>query len=323
MRCSDHRSEAGAAAIETAIVLPLFLAALLGVLQLALIHQARLLTEYAAFQAARAGVVWNGDPRKMKDAAIFALAPTACPTRVPELSRLCAATAGGEEWSRQAAGVATLQALSLADGLTFPGVHVHILNPYWPAHHSLFTVGADREEMDFDSLSPSRSEGAVGADEARVANVLTTQVQYWFELKIPFADWLIWQAWVAALGGLSATGSIENPGVSKRIGGMEVGGRSIVEHESEAPLAARAALLADTFRDDEINRGDGYFLIRPAALRAMLLSGLAGKDRQRRGYFIPIVAHHSMHMQSNFYSRYIRDCSCFEGSGCSSECKAW
>ncbi|HEY0840991.1 MAG TPA: TadE/TadG family type IV pilus assembly protein, partial [Vulgatibacter sp.] len=87
----SFENQRGQVAVETAIVLPLFLACLLGLLQLALLQQARLLTEYAAYQAARAGIVWNGDPGVMKDAAIFALAPTACPTRVPGASTLCAA----------------------------------------------------------------------------------------------------------------------------------------------------------------------------------------------------------------------------------------
>ncbi|AKU93312.1 TadE/TadG family type IV pilus assembly protein [Vulgatibacter incomptus] len=268
-------NESGQAAVETAIVLPLFLALLLGVLQLALFHQARLLTEYAAFQAARAGAVWNGDPTKMQDAAIFALAPTACPTRVPLASRLCAPRASDSEWTRQAAGVAALQALSYADG--FPGVQVHILSPYWNEHAPLFDVGPDRDELDFDLQS----------DEARDANVLTIQVQYWFELKIPFVDWVIWHAWVASLGGLSASA------------------------------------VYSSFRDQEIHRGSDYHTVRESSVRAMLAAGLSGSDRSRRAYFIPIVVHHSMRMQSNFFSRFIRGCSCAEGRGCSSECRAW
>ncbi|HEY0839984.1 MAG TPA: hypothetical protein VGD74_07345, partial [Vulgatibacter sp.] len=210
----------------------------------------------------------------------------------------------------QAAGVAALHALSALDGaLTFPGVHVHILNPHWPSHQDAFDVGADREELDFDRMD----------DAARDANVLTIQVQYWFELKIPFADWMIWHAWTAARSGLSATGSISDPGVAWK----SLGRQSIVTAGSELPFAGAAAALAESFHDDERNRGAAYRPLRPASLQAMLASGLAPLDRNRRGFFIPIVAHHSMRMQSNFHSRFIRDCSCFEGAGCSSECKAW
>src|SRR5690606_6371609 len=48
----------------------------LGIVQLAMVQQARLMTEYATFQAARAGVVWNGSNERMHDAAVMALLPT-------------------------------------------------------------------------------------------------------------------------------------------------------------------------------------------------------------------------------------------------------
>lgn len=310
MRSIETHGQRGQVAVETAIVLPLFLACVLGLVQLALLQQARLLTEYAAYHAARAGIVWNGDPGAMKDAAIFALAPTACPTRVPGAASLCGVGGGADPWLHQAAGVAALQALSLLDGaLTFPGVHVHILNPHWPTHQDAFDVGPDRDELDFDRTD----------DATRAANVLTIQVQYWFELKIPFVDWVIWHAWTAARSGLSATGSISDPSVAW--GG--VGRRSIVTPGDSLPFAAGAALLAESFADDEQNRGAAYRPLRGASLQAMLASGLAPVNRNSRGFFIPIVAHHSMRMQSNFHSRFIRECSCSEGVRCSSECKAW
>jgi len=287
MRVRIFHRESGQAVVEAAIVLPLFIAILLGILQLTLIHQARLLTEYAAFQAARAGVVWQGDPRKMKDAAIFVLAPTACPTRAPLAAQACSLRKGKDEWARQTAGIAALQLLSSLDEVAiFPGVHVHILNPHWPSHRELFTVGPNRDQLDFDSLAAhadarnGRPPAAIGADAARAANILTIQVQYWFELKIPIADWMIWKAW-SLLSGFSS-------------------------HE-----------------DEEINRGKDYRLLRPGSLAAMHAAAAFPSNRREAGYFIPIVTHHSMRMQSNFDARFIRDCSCFEGDGCSSECKAW
>ena len=41
-----------------------------------MIQHAKLMTEYAAYQAARAGIVWNGNNERMHDAAIIALLPT-------------------------------------------------------------------------------------------------------------------------------------------------------------------------------------------------------------------------------------------------------
>src|SRR5258705_9102744 len=68
--------ERGQAAIETALVMPLMIFFTLGIIQLAMVQQARLMTEYAAYQAARAGIVWNANNERMHDAAVFALLPT-------------------------------------------------------------------------------------------------------------------------------------------------------------------------------------------------------------------------------------------------------
>jgi len=68
--------ESGQALIESAIVIPLMTFLILGVIQLSMVQHARIMTEYAAFSAARAGVVWNADRFIMENAAISALMPT-------------------------------------------------------------------------------------------------------------------------------------------------------------------------------------------------------------------------------------------------------
>ncbi len=65
----------GQAMIETVIVMPLFLFILLGLIQLALLHQARLLTKYAAYKAVRAGALNRADPEVMHNAAIAVMLP--------------------------------------------------------------------------------------------------------------------------------------------------------------------------------------------------------------------------------------------------------
>src|SRR5688572_5537640 len=61
--------------IETAIVMPLFVFLLLGILQLSLMHQARLMTKYAAFTAARAGAIGNASKKRMTQASSAVLLP--------------------------------------------------------------------------------------------------------------------------------------------------------------------------------------------------------------------------------------------------------
>ncbi len=69
-------SNKGQAMVESAIIIPLMVAVMLSVLQLIMIQHARLMTEYAAFNAARAGIVWNADRFIMQNAAILSLLPT-------------------------------------------------------------------------------------------------------------------------------------------------------------------------------------------------------------------------------------------------------
>lgn len=71
------RRESGQAMIETAIVMPLFVFILLGTVQLGLMHQARLLTKYAAFKATRAGTLYHANAEVMKRAALAVIAPMA------------------------------------------------------------------------------------------------------------------------------------------------------------------------------------------------------------------------------------------------------
>src|SRR2546427_10082422 len=66
-------SEEGQAVVEAAIVLPAMVFLLLVALPLTQLQQARILAEYAASAAARAGIVMNGDQTKMKQAATLAV----------------------------------------------------------------------------------------------------------------------------------------------------------------------------------------------------------------------------------------------------------
>src|SRR4029079_16997593 len=56
--------------------MPLMVFMCLGIVQLTMLQHAKLMTEYAAYQAARAGIVWNGNNERMHDAALAALLPT-------------------------------------------------------------------------------------------------------------------------------------------------------------------------------------------------------------------------------------------------------
>ncbi len=61
--------------VEFAIMLPIFLMALLCFIQLSLMIHARFMLQYASFCAARAGIVYNGNESEMRKSAAWALSP--------------------------------------------------------------------------------------------------------------------------------------------------------------------------------------------------------------------------------------------------------
>ena len=70
-------SPAGQAMVESAIILPMYVFLMLGLLQLGLMHQAQTLTKYAAYKAARAGALNNARVSEMERAAAAVLLPLA------------------------------------------------------------------------------------------------------------------------------------------------------------------------------------------------------------------------------------------------------
>lgn len=74
---THRRRVRGQAAVETAIVMPLFVFLILGMLQLGLMHQARILAKYAAYKAVRVGSIHNAKQSAMKYAALGVLLPMA------------------------------------------------------------------------------------------------------------------------------------------------------------------------------------------------------------------------------------------------------
>lgn len=179
----------GQVAVEAALALPVVVLLGLGVVQLGLVQQARLLEEYAAFAAARAGVVWGASNARMHDAALLVL--------LPLLGRADSWEAVARSWpearARDLAMHARLRgarpkgmpALMEAGGLAGV-VRVDVLGP--------------REALDFD-LPGSSAEGARPALDqgaVREATRLTVRVRYLHELVVPLANWAIFTCWLAS-----------------------------------------------------------------------------------------------------------------------------
>jgi hypothetical protein len=124
----------------------------------------------------------------------------------------------------------------------------------------------DGQEIDFDDVRPGAAE----------ATLLSVQIRYLYELRVPFANKLIQTIWMAAKAGLLGAWQgwdLASPRLGRQAG-------------SDAVAASRAAAIRTTVPD---GTPEG---IRLAALSA---AGRAGR------YYLPVQAFYTMRMQSNPY----------------------
>ncbi|OJT20142.1 hypothetical protein BO221_33710 [Archangium sp. Cb G35] len=194
--------QSGQAAVEAALVLPLMVFLGLGLLQLTLMQQAKLMTEYAAYCAARSGIVWNGNTERMRDAALVALLPTLGRTDTPpELARTWTRARLQDEMLRRLPWPTRDVAVpdSVNGAPLFGLVRVDTVNP--SGSSPVRSVWKPRSatkgrELDFDG-----PEG-LAEESYREATVLSVRVRYWYELRVPFANQLVSTAWRAANAGV-------------------------------------------------------------------------------------------------------------------------
>ena len=304
--------ESGQVAVEAALILPLMVFFLLGILQLSMMQHAKLMTEYAAFQSARAGIVWNGHVGRMRDAAIMALLPTL--GRTDDIQQTAAT------WQTMRSYDEALRSVMLAGagGVTPPDVNgaplfgVVRVDTVSPNESSVLQDiwklrgGPNWEELDFDGVhgypevpglqnyihhffnldAPDPSEATY-----RRATVLTIRLRYWYELRIPFANWVIFTSWFAANAGVGLSGSIDRPTLEPGTGMTNRSG-----DVSDLPD------LVNGIRHER-----GFDTLATAEMRVLwaLSQGSAGSGVLRgKRFFIPLTAGYSMRMQSNFYRKW-------------------
>lgn len=170
-------ADAGQAAIESAIVLPLYVFLILGILQLGMMHQARLMTKYAAYRAVRAGSLHNADKGVMEKEALAVLLPM-----ISERSG-----GGGAEIIRPV-NSATLFTEKMgrffqnqmAGSSTLKYAEITICGPTTQA------LGTSSGEVDFDTPLP-KDVGWRDSENTK----LRVQLTFNYRLPIPFADFVI------------------------------------------------------------------------------------------------------------------------------------
>jgi hypothetical protein len=166
--------QSGQAAVEAALTLPLSVFLILGTLQMFLMLQARVLTEYAAFHAVRTGSVKHGDCEAMTHAAIATLLPAFA--RTDTADNLGAAFRAHREDKYKP---------NLDMGYNGDIVWVARSSP------TLADIAIDEEET-FDDPARYQEPNDVTRLEARIV--------FWYPLRIPFANWVLSRMFLAHLG---------------------------------------------------------------------------------------------------------------------------
>lgn len=255
--------ESGQAVVEAAIILPAMIFLILCAIQLTQLQQARIMVEYAAFNAARAGIVHNMDNGKsngvsdgpMRNAAVFSILPTFGQTQ--------SVTAIGKAKLQYEVQDTILRALGL------PQVRVAVLNPHvadfnkWGGH-------LNGQEIDFDDMRP----------QAAPATLLSLQVRYLYEMKVPFANKMVQSIWFASQVGLLRLWQ----GVD--LTGPRIGGQA---GQDAVALTGNVALGRGSIADG-----------MPGGLNVSALAVLAKRNR----FFLPVNAWYTMRMQSNPYRKW-------------------
>lgn len=276
------RNESAQAMVETAIVCPMVIFFMLGVIQLGMMQQARLMVEYAAFNAARAGSVWNMSQWHMHRAAELSLVPTrpAFPIAGGVVGSSTTGNVTGriENFGNLAASYAETV---VANMLPMFGdkrlIHIDILNPT-EVHFS------DKEELDFDDPG------------LRHQTQLSIRLTYFYRMKIPFANWVIFNTWMEirsrshglASKILSAINQIFNANIP-------ISNRPFLAFDAVNYTAftnGLAGILSVLLNDGMSNDYEG---LSPWNW-ALLITYAAAKE-----YYMPLITSHTIRMQSNPY----------------------
>ncbi|AGC42155.1 hypothetical protein MYSTI_00806 [Myxococcus stipitatus DSM 14675] len=216
--------QSGQAAVETAIIAPMMVFMVLGIIQLGMVHNARLMTEYGAYRAVRAGIVNHGDCMLMEKAALASLLPTLppLPGQSGRVDTVDFAVQVHKKFSQRLFSSRLMKTFYTDVGL--PLFRVDVLNPSKSDLEELFgTYGSQMSarEIDYDDVRD---------DRVIDANLLSVRLTYFYELRIPFANWQLHSFYLGReyldqlkgfqfenqrVGGESATRYLQNQGRSK------------------------------------------------------------------------------------------------------------
>ncbi|ATB29462.1 hypothetical protein MEBOL_002912 [Melittangium boletus DSM 14713] len=199
--------ESGQVAVETALIIPLYVFLILGILQLGLIAQARVMAKYAAYRAVRVGAMHNASVKAMEAAALFHLMPVLTDSQgkriLPNDSSTSAITKYARLLTENSLGVGQMVKIVICgptDGELSGTGGQALAAGYQSALHSR----GSRNEVDFDDprlmisedpdMDPQTGAGMRQYNRLR----LRAQLQLLYRMPIPFANWIITRTYIGA-----------------------------------------------------------------------------------------------------------------------------
>ena len=193
-------------AVEAALVMPLFVFLILGILQLGLTSQARVMAKYAAYRAARVGALHHADPDAIEAAAIFHLLPVLVGNNevilpTSSASEVVQKFGRHSTFDNQMMGVQQVKAVIC--GPTRAEFGQGGQRPLSRVDQQQLNGYGSSNEVDFDDPAVQSGpdnfyQGSSGADALRRFNRmrLRVQVQLLYRMPIPFANWVITKAYL-------------------------------------------------------------------------------------------------------------------------------
>jgi hypothetical protein len=295
--------------------MPVLLFLVLGAVQLMLMAHARVMTTYAAYCAARAGIVHNADWNVMRNAALIAALPVYMRTDdIPHFLEAWAKVKAVAEITEAVdTGVTTLERmiegmwetdkvslegispdLSLIDiNVTYPSLND------WKNAESFQTSGASTQEshdangpklaypeaareIDFDDVQMTKDTTGAGR--------LAVQVRILYRLRIPFVSRLLFELWLAQEL-LDVERVTSDLGEWSRFEGRATGGKATGGTLSDEVAAAEVQGLGSGS-----TYGETPFARVQWAEEVRMLRFIG----ERSGvYLVPLKASYAMQMQSN------------------------
>jgi TadE-like protein len=303
----DPHGESGQALLESAIAVPLLLFLFLCLLQIMMIAHTRVMLDYAAFNAARAGVVHNGNTAVMRNAALLSLLPTFAAAKggasQSKWGRVISTWAKMKAWAMIAepidSGVASVENyLSDATGgkVSFAGaipdlnvVSVQILNP-GPGAFKADALNPTDQEIDFDLAArmEGKADSVMDDDKASLKRTqLTIRVIYLYQLRVPLADRFLFYGYMATA---YLNAALQTPKYSNWW--------STKDAEAKVDRASFATAI------DLSVFGNGFAAYTHEQLMFQALRQLPSFGSY---YFMPLQAVHTMPMESNLFRRHLNE----------------